>query len=365
MVSAGAPLTFARQETKNRANRALPRRANRGATIGVHAYRQRCECKGEAVFHDELMKDEDEVREWHETYGRLSDAVKVSLHKFLDVLKEVERCAHADGKDIHAVMQLLMYDFAEAIDGVTVLVRSGSAKNCPQLLRTAFEVALALRYILEDDQNYERRSLAYEYYHLLDGLKWAQRCDGDHPVGKQLRKELEGDELADIFDVTPKGIDAKKEVGKHEKKVRSARYAVVRTEIDRIKGEKKKGKPFGESFGNWFSLWGGPKDLRTLSLRLKLLSFYEVLYRPWSNVSHGEAALKRISGRAGDGLILDPIRSPAKLPEHCLHACQLTTGLVLTLVDKLVPQLREELRHWYINDMKPALNFTTSVAIKG
>lgn len=322
------------------------------------------------MFHDELMKDEDDLKKWHHIYERLSAAVDVSLGMFLEVLKEVETCAHATGKDIHAVTQMLMYEFAEPIDGVTVLVRSGSGKNCPQLLRTAFEIGLGLRYILEDAENYERRSLAYEYYHLLDGLKWAQKCDPEHPVGKQLRKELDGDEHADLFDVKDHGIDVKKEVEKHEKRVNSARYALLRAEIDRIKEEKKKaqreGKRFGESSGNWFSLWGGPKDMRALSVRLKLLSSYEVLYRSWSNVTHGEGALKRISGRADDGRIhIDPIRSPANLPEKCVHACYLTNGLTLAVVDKLVSQLREKLRGWYINHMKPALDFVASVKING
>lgn len=321
------------------------------------------------MFHDELMKDEEDFKRWHQVYGRLSDAVDVSLGKFLEVLKEVESHAHGTGKDIHAVTQMLMYEFAEPIDGVTVLVRRGSAKNCSQLLRTAFEIGLGLRYILEDAENYERRSLAYEYFHLLDALNWAQKCDPQHEKGKQLRREIEGEEFADLFDLKRQGIDIREEIEKQEKKVKSARYAVVRAEIDRKKEEKKKAKRerkrFGESSGNWFSLWDGPTNVRLLAVRLKLLAHYEVFYRAWSNVSHGKGALRRVLGPGGDGLIcLDPIRSPADLPDKCVQACLLTNGLTLEVVDKLVPHLRESLKGWYVDQMKPEISFVRNVKMK-
>jgi hypothetical protein len=292
------------------------------------------------------------------------------LGKYLEVLKEVQSCAHGTGKDIHAVTLMMMYEFAEPIDGVSALVRVGASKNCSQLLRTALEIGLGLRYVLEDAENYERRSLAYEYYHLLDALKWAQKCDPDHELGKQIRRELKDDELADAFDVTDKGIDIGKEVERHEKKVNSPRYAAVRAEIERIKDEKKKakneGRPFSESSADWYNLWSGPKDIRALAQRVKTLSTYEVLYRTWSNTAHGEGAMKRIAGRGADEMVhFEPIRSPTNLQEKCLHACHLTTGLTLAVVDKLVPHLRPSLQSWFAGNMTPAYDFINSVKIRG
>jgi hypothetical protein len=320
------------------------------------------------VNHDELFDDDGERKQWHDTYRRLSDAVGMALRKFMEVVEAVQRRAHATGKDIHVVTQLLVYDFAEPIDGVTVLVRSGSAKNCPQLLRTAYEIGLELRYILEDDDNYERRSLAYEYYHLLDGLKWVQRYDPDHPAGKQLQRELEGDVHAELFDSEGEGIDYKQAAREQEERLNSRRYEHVRAEITRMREARKKarreGGPCGESPGKWFSLWGGPKDVRALAMWLKELSGYETLYRVWSNTTHGEGALKRIMGWADDGrLNVHPLRSPVGLPQVCVEACLLTFLLARTLVEKLVPELTEDLRDWYTTQLKPALDFLRGVKI--
>src|SRR5262249_11943463 len=100
----------------------------------------------------------------------------------------------------------------------------------------------------------------------------------------------------------------------------------------------------------------GPKDVRSLAVQLKLLSLYESLYRTWSNATHGEGALKRLGGPTNDGLVqFDPIRSPLDLPDKCVHACNLTNSLWLTVVDKLVTQLRESTKRWYVENMQPAM----------
>ncbi len=322
------------------------------------------------MFHDQLMKDEAELNRWHAVYRRLADAVDVSLGKFLEVGKEVQTATYETGQNFHAVTMMMIYEFAEAIDGASILVRVGASKNCALPLRTALEIGLGLHYILEDGATYEQRSLAYEYFHLHDGLRWAQKVDPEHPVGKQLRKELEGDPHADIFDVMTSGLDLKVEREKHEKRVNSPRYASVRAEIERVKEERKKAKkegtPVKDDAGNWYSLWGGPRDLRALALRLKMLSSYEVLYRSWSNAAHGEGAMKRVGGRAADGLIeFEPLRSPAHLQQRSLHACFLTVGLTRRLVDEVVPLVRDDFRGWYVNDMKPAMSFINSVKING
>lgn len=95
-----------------------------------------------------------------------------------------------------------------------------------------------------------------------------------------------------------------------------------------------------------------------------MLSYYEVSYRLWSNVTHGEAALKRLLGRAPDGGVnIQPLRSPVELHVKCLDACNLTNLLTLTVVEKLVPQLRETLRSRFIQHVKPAQDFIRSVKI--
>jgi hypothetical protein len=303
------------------------------------------------MFHDELIPDS-ERQKFHDAFNRLADAVQACLRMFLWVMEEVQRKAYEDGRDVHAVPIMLMFDLAEAIDGVSVLVRSGSSKNCSQLLRTALEVQLSLKYLMEHKDTYERRCLAYEYYHLLDRQRWAQRCDANSELGKRLRTELAGDQFADIFDL--QNFDAADECRQVQARMDSARYADVRTELARMKAAKTRGE-------NWFSLWSGPNNVRSLALHLKLGSIYESLYRGYSSVTHGEGAMKRVTGKRDERLELDPLRSPRGLPAMCRNACQICNSVTLFMVDGLVPHVREEMRQRYINDIKPGLEFIDSV----
>jgi hypothetical protein len=113
--------------------------------------------------------------------------------------------------------------------------------------------------------------------------------------------------------------------------------------------------------GNWFSLWDGPKDVRSLALHLKLGSMYESLYRSYSSVTHGEGAIKRVTGKKGQELELDPLRSPNGLPAVCRTACQMCNSVTLFVVEGHIPHLREEMRQRYIRDIQPGLRFIESV----
>ena len=304
-----------------------------------------------AMFHDDLM-EEREKKLFHDAFAGMSDAVAASLRMFLWVLDEVTGVAYKDRRDIHAVPLMLLFDFAEAIDGVTILARPGSARNCSQLLRTALEVQLALKYMMEHKDTYEQRCLAYEFYHLRDKLKWVQRCDPATENGKRLRAELNGDAMAGIFDV--KGRNLAEEARDLEARMNSTRYTKVRDELARMKKEKIRD-------GGWFSVWDGPKTIRELAIHLKCGAIYEALYRSWSSVSHGESAINRASTAQSNEARLTPIRWPEKLTEMCRHACHLCNAMTLFLVDGLVPHLREEMKRRYVVEIQPGLAFIDTI----
>jgi len=304
------------------------------------------------MFHDEITPAEERAK-WHQVYGRFADTVGACIRLFIWVMEEVQRAAREDGRDIHATLNMLMFEFAEPIDGVSILVRSGATKNCSQLLRTALEIQLSLRYVMQKKESYERRCLAYEYYHLREQLSWAQRCDPTSQVGKQLRHELVNDPMANLFDI--KGIDISDEIRDLEKRMNAARYKDVRTEVARLTKEKRNHK-------NWFSLWNGPADVRRLAFSLNLGSLYEVLYRGYSTVGHGAGAFKRMSWKSSELIRFEALRSPSGLSGMCLNACQICNSMTLFLVDALVPHIREAVKKRYV-DIQPGLAFVQSVHI--
>jgi len=277
----------------------------------------------------------------------MADAVSESLRSHIWVVGELHKPFLQSGKDIHVVPALLLMDYADAIDGVSILAREGSAKNCAQLLRTGMELQLSLMYLLERDDTYEQRCLAYEYFHFLGQLRAAERCDPNSEVGKQLRAKTKGEPLADLFDQT--GRDIPSEIKAAKATLDAPRYALVRTELARKKAK------------HWYGLWDGPASAEDLARHLKQQSVYDTLYRLYSGSSHGETALKRIAGLKAEELQMDPVRSPKGLPGACRYACALANGMTAFLVDKRLPHLRPQMEQRYIQRIKPGLVYIDSV----
>src|ERR1700722_14529851 len=100
------------------------------------------------MFQDDVNTAEQSAA-LQKAYGQMADAVCESLHSYLWVVGELHKDFFRSQKDIHVVPALLLMDYAEPIDGVSILARAGSAKNCAQLLRTGMELQLNVMYLME------------------------------------------------------------------------------------------------------------------------------------------------------------------------------------------------------------------------
>jgi hypothetical protein len=295
------------------------------------------------MFHDELIPAE--RREKHQDgYDRMADAVSESLRSYLWVVDQVYETYRTSGSDTHISPALLLLEYAEPIDGVSILARTGSAKNCVPLIRTGFELQLNIMYMLERDDTSENRCLAYELFHLIKQLKTARRADPESESGKQMRSQIKDESLTDVFDHPT--LDVAAEITDIQKVVDGTRYAVVKSEYERSKAK------------HWYAMWDGPKSIEQLAGVLKMRGRYEVMYRYWSGLAHGESAMKRLTA---EELQMDPIRSPKGLPIACLNACNLANEMASFLVGRFVPGLTNELKTRYLSHVKPGLEFIKSV----
>jgi hypothetical protein len=304
-------------------------------------------------LHDNLIRDADRDA-YHAHYREMAKAVSKCLEMYLGAFEKVRAKWYATPSDIYFSPIVLMMDFAEAIDGVSILVAAGSSRNCPQLLRTALELQLAIKYMVGDEKELERRSLAYEFFHLHSEHRLALRFDSSSATGRQLRSELTGDQFAGVFDKPP--INVKKEITSAESNMQSPRYDPVRAEIARMKATDIKAE-------HWYSLWGGPRNVRSLAIRLKRGSLYETLYRSFSGLAHGGASINRANRLRGKIPRFDPLRSPKGLPTMCVHAGHICNSLTLTLAE-LVPEIRPQLKLEYVHDVKPWLDYLNSPEIR-
>src|ERR1044071_8959642 len=111
------------------------------------------------MFQDDLQTPEQREK-FHRLYGQMADTMEASLNSYVWVLGHVNERFKATGKDTHVAASLLLMEYADPIDGVAILARNGSARNCVPIIRTGFELQLNLMYMFQRDDTFEDRCLA-------------------------------------------------------------------------------------------------------------------------------------------------------------------------------------------------------------
>jgi hypothetical protein len=261
---------------------------------------------------------------------------------------DIQKAAAVDQKTSHSTPILLLIDLTESLDGFGILVHNGSAQNCAQMVRTAFECQLGLFYIWEKEETYEDRALAYQLAHIHRKLKWAERVQAESNTGKELRRQLKGDQHADIFDLKDRsipGLDIDKQVEHWRNVLASPKWAASESEWQRTK-KADRNDP------SWYRLFDGPKNIRELAYRVGKASAYESLYRQWSEVSHGENAFHRVLASADGQSEIRPVRSPEGLESICRLGCNTAIETVRVAIQKLIPSEWQRYRKAYVDELQ-------------
>src|SRR5262249_17263897 len=148
-----------------------------------------------------------------------------------------------------------------------------------------------------------RRALAYQVAHAHRKIKLYRRCDADDSVGKQLRAELKDDPLAEVFERIR--LDLAAMIDNLQSMFKKPEFAPIEQEWQDTRKKMRNKDP------EWFALFGGPRDVRSLAIALELGAAYEGLYRSWSDVIHAGSGLNHIGPADQVGAItIRPIRHP-------------------------------------------------------
>lgn len=249
--------------------------------------------------------------------------------------------ANAGKTDEAAPTSLLLRHFIEMIDSVSILVRSSAIEPTQVLLRSAFEAAIQLEWIIRDDT--DRRAMAFMTWHVHQRLKYYTRLDRSTSEGRELAKKLKGTmydgiDLRDKFDLESARANLKILLKKPLYRETAAEYEVVR---------KNSRNP------RWYQLFGGPRSVEQLANQVKMPEFYELLYRSWSGVAHAtDVVAGKVSSREGVTQI-HQIRSPERVESVYSIAIGLSIRIYKVIMDKYVPDGLNTIQKWYTADVYP------------
>src|SRR5262249_45649022 len=117
-------------------------------------------------------------------------------------------------------------------------------------------------------------------------------------------------------------------------------FQPIEAEWQRLKALNKNRDP------EWYSLFGGPKNVRELAIHLGMAGMYEFLYSFWSESGHAGMAMEAI-GRKGGATVLRPIRHPEQLQPAVQHAASFALLLAKRLVEVYAPAKWPQLQKQY------------------
>lgn len=194
------------------------------------------------------------------------------------------------------------------VDGVEVLIREACSVSAIPLFRSAFESALSLEFLLADDSKYLERSLSWFCAHVHRRISWLEQMDPATMKGAEFKKAWENS----FGNWNPPSATASF--------VASQRAILASPQLQPIEAEhqsQRKKNP------NWYSLFGGPNDLRALAEDLNRTAEYDTLYRAWSTVVHANDPLSFMRADAGGDPHFTSIRFPENLAKYAFFASTL------------------------------------------
>ena len=127
-----------------------------------------------------------------------------------------------------------------------------------------------------------------------------------------------------------------------------------------VAAEFQKSKKANGKRPEWYSLFGGPQNLRKLAESVGRLSEYDFLYRYWSNFAHAHnlahvTFLK--SGKAGE----HSLRFPGELRQVALMGINIQLRATRVLLQHYRPG--ESVSAWYQRDVKPKLDVLSNSSV--
>lgn len=231
----------------------------------------------------------------------------------------------------------------EMTDGIEVLV----SQNCPipavPLLRSSFEALLTIDYILEAD--YQLRAFAWLVCYVRDRLGEYEMLDHSLPRGKEFFAMLETDKASKYMKLPSFPNLAQAIQNLKSLLINNPNYQVADSEYQSLKSKRKR-KP------NWYSLFGGPSNLRELARHLNRGAQYDILYRYWSRVTHADD-LSRFLTKTDEGY---PGIKPLRNPEELKQVSRIASTFILRATRKILGKFRAgemaSLRKWYVREAR-------------
>lgn len=254
-------------------------------------------------FFEDRFEDNGKSKTNYQHMRKTASEFISKVQKFGDeVFEHCSRHADKTQRIVDRVLLALARHNASQLDCINILLASGGVDGCSSLLRSILDATFGIAHIVQD--KHQERALSYQLVRMKRFIKHLRRGDRTHPDGRQLETELATDAFVpDALSKLPPGLADKAD--KFERELNAKlEFVPILAEWERLKhfGGKTQKDP------EWYTLFGGARDIRRLAKQLGWQSLYDFFYRDWSNTAHAGNALENYT--TADNC-LRPLRYPA------------------------------------------------------
>ena len=233
----------------------------------------------------------------------------------------------------------------EMSDAIDVLFQQSCIPSSIPLLRSSFEASLSLEYLLASD--YTRRALAWYCDQIHGRIRIAQLGDHSTPEGR--------DFLNAMYPADPSRWpslnDVRAEIDRYQDLLREPHLLQISTDYMNLPRPRR----------HWYSLYGGPSNIREMSVALNHRVEYDYLYRLWSSVAHASNLSSYFSVLPTG----QPVFSSVRNPEDIKNAATYAISFLLRSTRAMIAHFRdgEDISRWYLSEVRPRWDALMSTQI--
>ena len=218
-------------------------------------------------------------------------------------------------------------------------------QSCPipaiPLLRSSFDAQLGIDYILEEE--YKQRSFAWMVGYVHQRLDGYETIDPSTQRGQEFVTNLQDDMVGKWMEV-PSFLDLPQAINNLEALLTQPNYRSAEKEYQSVR--KKKRRP------NWYSLYGGPRNLRELAKYVHRGSQYDFLYRYWSRVAHAGDLSRYLTRTSKGTLAFEPLRNAKDLRQVSIFAANFILDATRKILGKFRPGEEGSIKRWYLQEIR-------------
>ena len=232
----------------------------------------------------------------------------------------------------HVAVHALYRHVIEMTDGIEALVSQACPAPAVPLVRSCFEAWLSMEYLLEKD--YERRSLCWLVGYIHQRLDMCERFDLSTAKGARFKEVFDNDRI--VSRMSWPSVEAP---SKARENLLSLLAKPVLRPIESEFARQKRQK--------WYRLFDGPSSLFELAQYLNLGACYDVLYRGWSRVAHGQDLLSFLvlDRTVESEQAIARLREPLQIQNVAIYASAFMLNATRLILGKF--RSGEDLSRWY------------------